>query len=63
MKDKRSGNVENENERLEKTIESGLIALIAIAKQIRDGYRGDPTNDQILEAKHLLTEIYTHVAG
>jgi len=56
-------NSELKLESIEKTIESGFIALVAIATQTREGKTGEPTNLELLEAKHLLNEIYRGVAG
>jgi hypothetical protein len=63
LRSQREINVANENESLEKTVEAGLVALLTVATQIREGKKGEPTQPQILEAKHLFNEIYTHVAG
>jgi hypothetical protein len=39
---------------LEKTLEAGLIALIAIAQQIRGDKQGEVSDLQLAEAKFLL---------
>jgi len=41
---------------LERTLEAGIIALLTVVIQIRDGKKGEPEGTHILEAKQLLNK-------